>query len=575
MKSIQKGHVVSKGIGIGRAFIYKQYTPHIQLEMINPVEIEKELEAYEKTKNQAHLEIAKVKRFLEEKNDEKAKIFDAHLEILNDIMVVEKISKQINEMHYSYRYAIKNVYDEFIELISQVDDLLIRERVLDLKDVRNRLLRISEGIAESDLSLLNQPSVIVAHDLYPSDTATIDRKNVQAILTEVGGVTSHTAIIAKSYEIPAILGIDYLLKEIKDNEWMIVDANHGNIIINPDMDTIENYKNKQKDYLFKKEISEKYIGVKSVTKDGIKIEVTLNIGSASTEELENEPYVDGIGLFRTEFLYMENTQMPNENQQFEVYKKTLVSFKQKPVILRTLDIGGDKELSYLEMPNEVNPFLGNRAIRLCFDHMDMFKTQLRAALRASVFGNLWLMFPMVGSMDDIYRIKSIIEEVKVELTKQKIQYNPAFKIGVMIEIPSIIMIADHVAEEVDFASIGTNDLCQYMTAVDRMNPNVSQYFQNYSPSMFRVIKMAIDAFDKVKKPISICGESGGDLIAAPVLIGLGMRRLSMNKSSIASIKQLIITHTIEELEELAIHVISLKTEKQVIDYINSRIKIEE
>ncbi|MBN2300399.1 MAG: phosphoenolpyruvate--protein phosphotransferase, partial [Acholeplasmataceae bacterium] len=503
------------------------------------------------------------------------KIFGAHLEILNDIAVAEEVSNQIRDMKYSYRYAIKNVYDMFIEMLSQVDDPLIKERVADLKDVRNRLLRISDGVAESNLSLLDQPSIVIAQDLYPSDTATLDRKNVQAIITEVGGMTSHTAIIAKSYEIPAILGVDHLLEEVKQNEWMIVDAIKGIIYINPDNETIESYKNKQKEFLFKQEIIKKYIDVKPVTKDGTKIEVSLNIGSASKEELENEAFVDGVGLFRSEFLYMENSQMPTEDQQFEVYKKALVKFNKKPVILRTLDIGGDKELSYLELPKEDNPFLGNRAIRLCFDHLEMFKTQLRAALRASVFGNLWLMFPMVGSMDDILRLKEIVEEVKSDLDKKNIEYNPSFKFGVMIEIPSIIMIADHVAEAVDFASIGTNDLCQYLTAVDRMNPMVSKYYQSYAPSMFRVIKMAIDAFDKANKPLSVCGESGGDLIAAPILIGLGMRKLSMNKSSVAGIKQMITTHTIDQLEEIANKAISLKTEAEVVDYVKSQLITED
>ena len=350
---------------------------------------------------------------------------------------------------------------------------------------------------------------------------------------------------------------------------------NGIIYVNPDNETIELFKNKQKDFLFKQEIIKKYINTKPLTKDGTIIEISLNIGSASDEELENEPYVDGIGLFRSEFLYMENTQMPSEDQQFEVYKKALIKFKKKPVILRTLDVGGDKALSYLDLAKEDNPFLGNRAIRLCFNHIEMFKTQLRAALRASIFGNLWLMFPMVGSMDDIYKLKKIVEEVKEGLKKRNIEYDPKFKFGIMIEIPSIIMIADHVADVVDFASIGTNDLCQYLTAVDRMNPMVSTYFQSYAPSMFRVIKMAIEAFNKANKPLSVCGESGGDLIAAPILIGLGMRKLSMNKSSIAEIKRMIKSNTIEHLESIANHAISLKTEVEVVDYVKSQLDTEE
>ncbi len=575
MKVIHKGNAVSKGIGIGRAYIYKPYIPHIREEFISDSDIDKELETYEKVKHQAQKEISNIQKFLEENDDDKSKIFDAHLEILNDILIAEEMNKQIKGVKHSYRYGIKNVYGMFIKMISEVDDPLIKERVTDLKDVRNRLLRISDGVPESDLSLLNQSSIIIAQDLYPSDTATLDRKHVQAIITETGGMTSHTAIIAKSYEIPAILGVNRLMEEITQNDWTIVDAMNGIIYVNPDNETIELFKNKQKDFLFKQEIIKKYINTKPLTKDGTIIEISLNIGSASDEELENEPYVDGIGLFRSEFLYMENTQMPSEDQQFEVYKKALIKFKKKPVILRTLDVGGDKALSYLDLAKEDNPFLGNRAIRLCFNHIEMFKTQLRAALRASIFGNLWLMFPMVGSMDDIYKLKKIVEEVKEGLKKRNIEYDPKFKFGIMIEIPSIIMIADHVADVVDFASIGTNDLCQYLTAVDRMNPMVSTYFQSYAPSMFRVIKMAIEAFNKANKPLSVCGESGGDLIAAPILIGLGMRKLSMNKSSIAEIKRMIKSNTIEHLESIANHAISLKTEVEVVDYVKSQLDTEE
>lgn len=575
MKSIQKGKTVSHGIGIGRAYIYKQYVPQIEKEIIESNLIDQEIDKYSKIKENARIEISKIIKLLQEKGDTKSFIFDAHIEMVDDPVVAEEIKTLILDKHFSVQYAIKVIFEKYISLLFQVDDILIRERVIDLKDVRNRLLRISEGIDESNLSSLDQPSIIIAHDLYPSDTATIDRNNVQAIITEVGGMTSHTAIIAKSYEIPAILGVDHLFEQINQNEWIIVDANKGNIIINPDMETIEEYKNKQKEYLFRQEITKRYLNVKALTKDSTKIEVSLNMGSASQEELDYEQFVDGVGLFRSEFLYMERKQMPSEDQQFEVYKKTLEKFKQKPVILRTLDIGGDKELSYLKMPREDNPFLGNRAIRLSFAHPEMFKTQIRAALRASVYGNLWLMFPMVGSMDDIHQIKTILEEVKADLDKHKIKYNPKYKFGIMIEIPSIILVADHVAEAVDFASIGTNDLCQYLTAVDRMNPIVSKYYQSYAPSMFRVIKMAIEAFDKANKPISICGESGGDIIAAPVLIGLGLRKLSMNGSSIANIKRMITSHSLSEFENIAKHVLSLKTESEIVEYITSQMIFEE
>ncbi|PKK97382.1 MAG: phosphoenolpyruvate--protein phosphotransferase, partial [Tenericutes bacterium HGW-Tenericutes-3] len=541
MKSIQKGHAVSNGIGIGRVCIYKQYVPKINQSLINTIAVDQELIRFTQVYEKARKEIRKIKKFLLGKNEHQSMIFDAHLEMLNDQTVNQEIKAKIEKDLFSLPYAIYTVFSKYIDMLSQADNDFLKERAADLIDVKNRLLRICDGVEESNLSILDEPSIIVARDLFPSDIATIDRNNIQAIITEVGGVTSHAAIIAKSYEIPAIFGVGRFFDEVKYNDTLIVDAIGGVIITNPDYMTIEKYKNKQKDYMFKQEIVKRFIGSRPVTSDGKKIDVALNIGSVDAEELEFEPFVDGVGLFRSEFLYMASSQMPTEEEQFLVYKKGIEAFKKKPFVLRTLDIGGDKGLSYLKMEKEENPFLGNRGVRLCFDHMDMFKTQLRAALRASVYGDLWLLFPMVGSMDDIYRLKTILAEVKENLTKEKIEFSSSVKFGIMIEVPSIVMIADHVAKEVDFASIGTNDLCQYINAVDRMNPLVNQYFQNYSPSMFKFIKMVVDSFEKVGKPVSVCGESGGDLIAAPVLIGLGISKLSMNHSSIASIKRLIVT----------------------------------
>jgi len=575
MKVISKGHAVSKGIGIGHAYLYKQYVAVNSEALIKESQIDQELLQYQNTRAQAEKEIESIKMFLEKKPDDKFMIFAAHLEILNDIMIAEEIKNYIIRDKYSYPYAIHKVYDKFIEMLSTVKDDLFKERVADLKDVRNRLIRISNHVEESSLSKLYKPSIVFADDLYPSDIATIDRAMAEAIVTEVGGQTSHTAIIAKSYEIPAILGVDQVMHQIKHGDFIIVDAISNKIIINPETSVIESYQQKQKAYRAKLELTKAYLDKKPITKDNIKVEVSINIGSASQDELSFEKYVDGVGLFRSEFLYMENTHMPTEEEQYVVYKKALEAFGEKPLILRTLDIGGDKELSYMTLPKEENPFLGSRAIRLCFDHMDVFKTQLRAALRASIYGNLWLMFPMVGSLDDIYQIKEVIETVKSELDLDGIPYSANHKVGIMIEIPSIILVADHVAKEVDFASIGTNDLCQYLTAVDRMNPLVSKYYQIYSPSMFRIIKMAVDAFNVHHKPISVCGELGGDPVAAPVLLGLGMRKLSMSKTSVPLIKKIITTHEMNEFAEVAQHVLNLKTEKEVIDFVKSRLNLED
>ncbi|RJX27412.1 MAG: phosphoenolpyruvate--protein phosphotransferase [Acholeplasma sp.] len=575
VERIKQGHAVSKGIGLGRAFVYKRYIPLKKISYIEDKDVESAFARYHEILQKAHQEIDDIRQSLEQKGDDKAKIFTAHLDILHDIALEEMIEQYIKQEHFSIAYAVHEAFDMFIEIIGQVEDELIRERVADLKDVKNRVLRIEEGLPETNLSRLSEPSIIIADDLYPSDTATLDRTFVEALITEIGGVTSHTAIIAKSYEIPAILGIEGVMKTIEHGTFVIADAIKGELIIHPDAKTTDEYTIKKKEYKAKQTLLKTYLPLKPITQDLIKVEVTLNIGSASDEELSFVPYVDGVGLFRSEFLYMENDHLPTEDEQYHVYAKALKAFGEKPVILRTLDIGGDKELSYLTLPKEDNPFLGCRAIRLCFEHPEILKTQLRAALRASVYGNLWLMFPMVGSIDDIEKIHHAVGEAKASLDHENIMYSQNVKVGVMIEIPSLILIADHVAKMVDFASIGTNDLCQYLTAVDRLNPLVSSYYQSYSPAMFRIIKMAIDAFNKEHKPISVCGELGGDPIAAPILLGLGMRKISMAKSSVARIKKIITSHQMTTFSQVADHILKLTKEKDVIDYVQSVLKLED
>ncbi len=574
MKILKKGNAVSAGIGLGRAYIYRKYVYNSKEEKIKPVEVSQQLMEYKNTKTKALAEVNKIIAFLARENDDKGKIFEAHLQIIDDVAATQEITKQIKDELLSYQSAIKKTYNMFIDMFLELEDDMFKERVEDLKDVRNRLLRIAQGLKEVNLASLEQDSIVIAHDLFPSDTATIDKKHVQGIITVVGGLTSHTAIIAKGYRIPAILGVDVLLDEVQEGDYLIIDAIKGVVLINPDVEIIKEYKMIKESYQKEQNILVKYQSVNSLTQDGIKIDVALNIGSADATELDFSRHVDGVGLFRTEFLFMETTKIPSEEQQFNAYKKVLSTFGSKSVVLRTLDIGGDKNLSYLDMPKEDNPFLGKRAIRLCFDNLGLFKTQIKAALRASVFGNLWLMFPMVGTMDDIYKLKIIVEQVKKELKINKISFSSNVKIGVMIEIPSIIMIADQVAKEVDFASIGTNDLCQYLHAVDRMNPLVSKYYQSNSPSMFKIIKIAIDAFKKEDKPLSICGESAGDVVSASVLIGLGAKKLSMNRASVASIKKLVTEHTTQQFREIANSVLQLKTEVEITDYIKDKLKME-
>ncbi len=564
-----KGNPVSKGIAVGPVYRYEPFDPKITESEIAKEAVDDYLERYRAAKSAARAELDAIIEKLSQNDPDKAKIFAAHIEILDDEAIDEEITELVSEDLCCPDWAIFKTYGKFVKLISKTKDPLIAERVADLFDVRNRLLRNWVGRIERNLASLEKPVIVAAHDLFPSDTATLDRSKVLAIVTEVGGATSHSAIIARSYEIPALLGVSGLMGFIQNDADVVVDAVNGNLFCEPDSAMCAEYGEKRAAYLKKAADVKKYIDSEPVTADGARIELGLNIGSADATELEGEKYVDLVGLFRTEFLYMGRDVLPTEDEQYDIYKKVLQRFGERPVTLRTLDIGGDKTLQCMNLPKEDNPFLGKRALRLCFDEIDIFRTQLRAALRASVHGNLWIMLPMVGSMDDIHRAKQIIDDVKKELDADNIPYAPNVKLGIMIEIPSIAIIADIAAQEVDFASIGTNDLCQYSTAVDRLNPAVSSYYQSYHPAMFRLIGYVVEQFNKAGKPICVCGELGGDVLAAPVLIGLGMRKLSMGLASVAQIKRVIRGLSTQKARELADTARSLHTAAQVEEYLKN------
>jgi phosphotransferase system enzyme I (PtsI) len=443
---------------------------------------------------------------------------------------------------------------------------------VDFDDVRKRLIRLWYRVKEGGLGVLTEPVIVAARDLLPSDTASLDRKKVLAILTEAGGTTSHSAIIARSYEIPAILGIPDLMNRVRQGQTLAVDAGAGEAVLDPDPDTVKVYERRRAEFLRETMETKKFLGPEARTACGVHIDIGLNIGGADEQELAGEAYTDLVGLFRTEFLYMGRASLPSEEEQFAVYKKVLQRYGKRPVTLRTLDIGGDKTLSSMDLPKEDNPVLGNRALRLCFTYPAVFKTQLRAALRASVFGNLWLMLPMVGSIDDIRQAKAYIAETMEELDAEGTGYAKDFKTGIMVEIPSIAVIADLAAKEVDFASIGTNDLCQYLTAVDRMNPQTARYYQTCHPAMFRLIGKVVEHFNREGKPICVCGEMGGDTLAAPVLVGLGMRKLSMGLASIARVKRVLSSLTVAKAEELAAAVVNLPTAWEAEGYLKANLQ---
>lgn len=538
-----QGNPVSKGAAVGRVYKYVPYQAVVEQTGIRPEQAEEELAAYRAARERAGAELSAMRERLGEGDADKAAILGAHAEILADPALDEMVSGLIRDEYYNAKWAVDRAFSKFIKMLSRVKDDMIRERIADMKDVRLRLLRSCDGAGEVNLGALTEPVVVVAQDLFPSDTASLKREMVLAIVTEVGGATSHTAIIARSYEIPALLGVSGAMDLLTDGQVVGVDAIDG--VLATDLSPEETAALEKKGEACRIHALEtrKYQGAEPVTGDGVRIDVELNIGSASPEELEAACFTDGVGLFRSEFLYMGRDTLPGEDEQVEIYTRVLKAFEGRPVTLRTLDIGGDKKLDCLELPKEENPFLGNRALRLCFTYPEIFKTQLRAALR----------------------------EAEEELKAEGKPFGPV-KTGIMIEIPSIALIADMAVREVDFASIGTNDLCQYATAVDRMNPAVSAYYQKYHPAMFRLIRTVVETFNRAGKPICVCGELGGDELAAAVLVGLGMRKLSMGRAFVAQTKKMITGMTISRAREIACKVCDMETAAEIQEYLTSELR---
>ncbi len=558
---IFRGTPVSPGIAEGNVYLYQAFSCDVFESYVPEGREQEAFQAYQAAVHTADAELVAIIRSFAETDADKAKIFSAHREILDDEEIADEIRTAILDESKSADFAVDSVFTAFATLLSKAGDALIAARVADIRDVRNRVVRILHGEAEKNLSRLGAPAIVVAHDLLPSDTATLDKKNVLAIITEVGGTTSHSAILARSYGIPAILGVPEATNALPDGAYAAVDAMVGEVYLEPDESSLQLLHQKRVAFAEDMQDASRYLAAEGRLADGTRIEIGLNIGSANDAgALRN---CDFIGLFRTEFLYMQTDFLPDEEDQFEAYRRVLADAAGKPVTLRTLDIGGDKTLPGLSMPHEENPFLGNRALRLCLAHRDLFYTQLRAALRASVYGNLWLMFPMVGTLDDIRAAKEAIGEAQRQLESRGIPYDPKVRVGIMIEIPSIAIIADRAAQECDFASVGTNDLCQYLHAADRMNPQTEAYYQSFSPAMFRTLKLIFEAFAAAGKPVSVCGELAGNPQAAPALAGLGLRKFSMNASAVASVKRALSHFTLEQCRTIADQVCRQDTEADV------------
>lgn len=552
---------VSNGIGIGKIYI-KEELPEITKKTIDSSS--EEVERF----NQSILTVEKeLEQLYEEKKvslgPKEAEIFKAHLMIIQDPELINKVIKTIEEKEVNAEYALKLVVDEYVAIFENMDNEYLRERALDIKDIGRRITKHLLTIESKNLSDLKKGTIIVAKDLTPSDTAGLIKENIEGIVTEDGGKTSHSAIIANTLGIPAVMGVKGIINATKNNDQLIINGKTGDVILNPSEKQINQYKIRKEEELEEQEALKEMIGKKSQTLDGKTIELSANI--ASLDDIENALANDaeGVGLFRSEFIYMNSNGLPSEEKQFEIYKKALEQFGDKPVIIRTMDIGGDKAVDYLDFEEEMNPFLGYRAIRYSLDNKDVFKTQLRALLRASNYGNLRIMFPMISSMKELKKTKAILEECKNELKKEGLAYSETLAIGIMIEVPSAAMISDKLAKEVDFFSIGTNDLIQYTTATDRMNPNLKDLYTPYNLGVLRLIHMTIKNGHQENIWVGMCGSVAGNEYLIPLLLGMGLDEFSMSPSLILNARKIINNANIKELQQLTNKVLDASDENEV------------
>lgn len=534
-----KGISASWGYAIGYVFLKEEQSLAIEDRCSLNLGYERErlAKAVEASKQQLIELREKVAR---EIGESQAEVFDSHLILLEDPEFIGAAEMDIMNNCKSPETAVKDVMDIYINVMSEIEDEYLKERALDIKDVGNRVIANLTGNYNSSLTEIKADTVVVAHDLTPSDTAQLDKSNVVAFITDIGGLTSHTAIMARALEIPAVVGLKDVTTRVKNGDMVIVDGVTGGVIINPEEHVIADYRARQQQFEIGKNKLRELVGKKIVTDEGKEIEISANIGSLAEMEKVLEYGADGIGLFRTEFLYMDRNSMPDEEEQYEVYKKVLLKMGSKPVVIRTLDIGGDKSLPYLKTPLEMNPFLGYRAIRLCLDRKDIFRTQLRAILRASTYGNLKIMFPMITTTEEFVEAKKLLLECMDELKKQGLNFNEGIETGMMVEVPSAAVRADEFAEIVDFFSIGTNDLIQYTLAVDRTNEKISYLYNTMDPAVLKLIKMTIEAAHKAGKWCGMCGEMAADERAIPKLLRYGLDEFSMNPASILRTKQIIL-----------------------------------
>lgn len=563
MTKVLKGIAASDGIAAAKAYMLVQPDLSFTETSIDDPEAEVKRLDDALAASKKELELIKAKA-TENLGPEEAEVFEAHLTILADPELIGQIKDKINSDKVNAEAALKSVTDMFISMFeSMTDNAYMQERAGDIRDVTKRVMSHLLGVTLPNPALINEEVVIVAHDLTPSDTAQLDRNFVKGFITDIGGRTSHSAIMSRTLEIAAVVGSGNATSEIKDGDMVIIDGIEGDAIVNPSEDQLAEYKQKAADFAAQKAEWKLLKDAKSVTADGKEVTLAANIGTPDDVVGANDNGAEAVGLFRSEFLYMNSAELPTEDEQFEAYKKAIEGMNGKQVVVRTMDIGGDKELPYLPLPKEENPFLGYRAIRISLDRQDIFRTQLRALLRASAFGRLAIMFPMIATVNEFKQAKAIFEEEKANLVAAGVKVSDDIEVGMMMEIPAAAMIADKLAKYADFFSIGTNDLIGYTMAADRGNERVSYLYQPYNPSILRLVKRIIDASHAEGKWTGMCGEMAGDQVAVPLLAGLGLDEFSMSATSILKTRSLMKTLDTTKMQELADKALDCETAEEV------------
>ena len=559
-----KGIAGSEGIGIGKVVIVKEQEVVIPNERVDDTDAE-----LKKLQEAINVFVEKTEAMAEgmEKTVGKkdADILRGHIQMLQDPSIEEQITALILSTNISATMAVDQVLEQTAQLFEQIPDELLQQRATDFRDIKLRMTKILLGIEDVDISNCPKNTILVASDLTPSMTALINPENIAGILTEVGGRTSHSAILARAMEIPAVLSIENICELVKDGELVVLDGTTGEAEVSPNEDTIKEYEEKYKKFMEEKAMLKEFAGKPTVTKDGVKLELVCNIGKPKDIKKVIECDGEGVGLFRTEFLFMDRDEMPTEQEQFEAYKEVAQAMKGKPVIIRTLDIGGDKDIPYMKMEPEDNPFMGFRAIRYCLENTDLYKVQLRALLRASAFGNVKIMVPLVTCVDELRQVKVLVKDLMKELDAEGIEYNKNIPIGVMMETSAACLMADALAKEAAFFSIGTNDLTGYTMAVDRGNAKVAYLYSTYNPAVLRAIKMIIEAGKKEGIMVGMCGEAAADTKLIPLLLSFGLDEFSVSATSVLKTRKTIAGSDINECNKLADLVMECVTESEVVE----------